>query len=181
MKPSLIAGIATVACCVVSCGPSGSSEASKTTAAESRAPPTPSPANPIPIPASTSRDISALKACEIVPPQDVISIVGGKLLNEPPAGFPNCVYVLEVEGNTESYRLVFAEPQLYTAMLDSQGDVEKGERLAGLWDESYLQPRASGAGFSLIAVRRGDIALEVSGDRREPVIAIAKLAASRVD
>lgn len=40
-------------------------------------------------------------------------------------------------------------------------------------------PRDAG-GFSVIAVRRGDIALEVWGDRKEPVVEIAKLAVSRV-
>jgi hypothetical protein len=65
-------------------------------------------------------------------------------------------------------------------MIDMPGFKEKAERLAGLWDEAYVQPRELGGGFSVVAVRRGDIAVEAWGDRREPAIEIAKLAVSRV-
>lgn len=126
------------------------------------------------------RDVSRLKACEIVSPKEAATIVGGTLLNQPPAGFANCTYVVEVTQGTESYRLNFADPQLYTAMLNTQSEAEKGEQLSGLWDEAYVQPRALGSGFTVIAVRRGDLAMEVSGDRKEPAVAIAKLAISRI-
>ncbi len=36
------------------------------------------------------------------------------------------------------------------------------------------------AGFSLAAVRRGDMALEVTGERKDVLVAIAKLAISRL-
>jgi hypothetical protein len=147
-------------------GPTGVGTATTAATREAAAPP--------------RRDVSTLKACEIVSPREVAALVGGTLLNEPPAGFPNCTYVVEVTGDTESYRLNFADPHVYTAMLDTQSEAEKGERLSGLWDEAYVQPRAIGRGFTVIAVRRGDIAMEVSGDRKEPAVAIATLAVSRV-
>lgn len=152
----------------------------------SKEPPAPVQPAAAPAPAESAalapaRDIAALKACEIVTPEEVATIVGGKLLNEPPVGFPNCVYVLDVNGTTESYRIVFAEPGMYSAMLDAQSEAEKGESLAGLWDEAYVQPRAMGDGMTVIAIKRGDLALESSGPRKEPVVEIAKLAVSRVN
>ena len=125
-------------------------------------------------------DIASLKACEIVTPQEAATIIGGKLLNEPPAGFSNCAYVVEVTGATESYRISFSTPAMYEALLETQSDAERGESIAGLWDEAYLQPRALGSGYSLVALQRGKLALEVSGDRKEPLLELAKLAVSRV-
>jgi len=150
-----------------------------------KSPPEPAAPAPAPAPAGTAapasaaRDVSALKACEIVKPEEVATIVGGKLLNEPPAGFPNCAYVLDVNGTTESYRIAFADPGVYTAMLEMQGEDERGEKLDGLWDEAYVQPRAMGDGVSVIVIKRGDLALEASGPRKEPAVEIARLAVSR--
>jgi len=56
----------------------------------------------------------------------------------------------------------------------------RGEPVAGLWDEAYVQSRAPESGFSLVALQRGKLALEVWGDRKEPLIELARLAVSRV-
>lgn len=155
-------------------------------AADGAAQPAPAPTPPAPsaataaLPAPAARDVASLRACEIVKPAEVASIVGGPLLNEPPPGFANCAYVIEIAGRTESYRLMFSEPGVYAVMLEAQTPEEKGERIDGLWDEAYVQP-GMGAGVSVIVLRRGDLALEVKGDRREPALEIARLAASRVN
>lgn len=180
MKMLSTTGVLLVAMCVVSCGGGGSQEEPIATGSQAQAPLASAAPQATPATTPTGRDVSTLRACEIVKPQDVVTIVGGKLLNEPPGGYPNCAYVLEVKGDTESYRLAFSEPQMYTAVIDMPGFKEKAEQLAGLWDEAYVQPRELGGGFSVVAVRRGDIALEAWGDRREPAIEIAKLAVSRV-
>jgi hypothetical protein len=129
---------------------------------------------------SPALGIERLKACEIVTPQEASEIIGGELLNEPPTGLPNCAYVLDVKGTTESYRLSFSTPDIYVAMLESQNEEERGEPVAGLWDEAYVQPRAIGSGYSLVVIQRGKLALEVSGDRKEPLVPLAKLAVLRV-
>jgi hypothetical protein len=129
---------------------------------------------------SPALDIASFRACEIVTPQEAATIIGGKLLNEPPAGFPNCAYVMEVGGATESYRLSFSTPAMYEALLETQSAAERGDPVAGLWDEAYVQPRALGNGYTLMALQRGKLALEVSGDRKEPLAELARLAVSRV-
>jgi len=129
---------------------------------------------------SPAVDIAGLKACEIVTPQEAATIIGGKLLNESPAGLSNCAYVVEVDGTTESYRINFSAPAMHEAMLETQSVAERGESIAGLWGEAYLQSRAPESGYSLVALQRGRLALEVWGDRKEPLIELAKLAVSRV-
>lgn len=61
------------------------------------------------------------------------------------------------------------------------GDAERGEKIDGLWDEAWLGKRDLMAeGYSLTVVRHGDLAFEVGGDRREVVLAIARMAAERL-
>lgn len=174
-NPSVFCAIV-AAVCLASCGGATSSGSDSATPAAQLQPPA-APAGTAP---AAGLEPSTLKACEIVTPQDAASIAGGRLLNEPPTGYSNCAYVIEVKGQTESYRLAFTGPGSYAAMLAAQTDAEKGERLEGLLDEAFVQPRAMGGGFSVVALRRGDVALEVSGDRRDAAVGIARLAASRV-
>jgi hypothetical protein len=52
-------------------------------------------------------------------------------------------------------------------------------RVEGPWDDGRIGPQPLGGGTRFVAVR-GDLGIEVTGDRDEPMIEIAKLAASRV-
>jgi hypothetical protein len=176
MRTSSALCVVTAALWVASCGGGSASDDARGGARTSQPPAQEAPRAA----AAQGRDVSALKACEVVTPQEAAGIIGGRLLSEPPAGFPNCAYVVEVNGTTESYRLVFAEPGLYAATVGLPEFQQKAERLTGLWDEAYVHPREMGEGFSVIAVRRGDIAMEVSGERKEPAIEIAKLAVSQI-
>ncbi|MHB8882050.1 MAG: hypothetical protein ACYC69_11145 [Thermodesulfovibrionales bacterium] len=131
-------------------------------------------------PAPQGRDISGLKACEIVTPDEAASRAGGKLLARPIPGGSTCMYVLEVPKGTESYNFRIQPASMYEALLSVKSEKEKGEKIPGLWEEAYLAPRDLTKGFSLIALKRGDIAIEVSGERREVLLEIAKLAVSRI-
>jgi hypothetical protein len=162
---------------VVGCGRQDPPQQAATAAPSTSPAAAPAPA----LPATPARDVSALEACEIVPPAEVAAIVGGTLLNEPPTGFANCAYVLDANGTTESYRIAFGDPAPYVAMLDAQSEAERGERLDGLWDEAYVQTQAMADGFSVIVIRRGDLAVEATGPRKEPAVEIARLAVSRVN
>lgn len=180
MNETVRVGIVAAVAFLAACGGGGEPQTS-TSPAPAAGPGTAAPPRLAQAPATPARDVSTLRACEIVTPAEAAAIVGGTLLNEPPPGFANCAYVVEANGATESYRLVLSEPGLYTSLLDVQGEAEKGERVAGLWDEAYVQPRSAGTGVSVIVVKRGSLALEVSGERRDPALAIARLAVSRVE
>ncbi|TAN43361.1 MAG: hypothetical protein EPN25_00865 [Nitrospirae bacterium] len=152
----------------------------------SKAPQDAPQAKPSTVPAATAqsapkgRDISGMKACEIVTPDEAAARAGGKLLTKPIPGGSTCMYVLEVPKGTESYNFSIQPAAMYEALLSVKSEKEKGEKIPGLWEEAYLAPRDLTKGFSLIALKRGDIAIEVSGERKEVLLEIAKLAVSRI-
>ena len=127
------------------------------------------------------RDVSALQACNLVKPAEVAKIVGGKLATEPSWTGPNCMYVIELAGGTESYKVSYQDPAMIEAMLQSMAPEEKGEAVAGQWDEAWFRKSAMGEGFSLLALRHGDLAIEIGGERKDPILEIARLAVSRVE
>ena len=175
-----VIGVTTLLMGVVACGGKGAPEQAAAPAPSAQAPASVESSPAAATDGSPAVDTASLKACEIVTPQEAVTIIGGKLLNEPPAGFSNCAYVVEVDGTTESYRISFSAPAMHEAMLETQSVAERGESIAGLWGEAYLQSRAPESGYSLVALQRGRLALEVWGDRKEPLIELAKLAVSRV-
>lgn len=180
MKTRSVICVTVLAMGMVACGDKSTPEQAAPAATSAQAPTLPESDTSGAMTGSPAPDIAGLKACEIVTPQEAATIIGGKLLNEPPAGFASCAYVVEVNGTTESYRIIFAAPDMYAAMFEAQSDAERGAPVAGLWDEAYFQPRGMEGGYSLVALQRGKLALEVSGDRKEPLLELAKLAVSRV-
>jgi len=180
MNMRAVVGVTVLVMGVVACGGKSAPEQAASPAPSAQAPALAENNIAAATTGSPAVDIASLKACEIVTPQEASTIIGGKLLNEPPAGFSNCAYVVEVDGATESYRISFSAPAMYAALLETQSDAERGEPVAGLWDEAYVQPRAPDSGYTLVVLQRGKLALEVWGDRKEPLIELAKLAVSRV-
>lgn len=118
----------------------------------------------------TTRDLSAMRACEIVKPEEAAVSIGRKLLNEPLGGFPNCVYVVErPNGSAESYCLVFTSVSLQAAYMDFLTEEGKSEEVNRLWDGAYVSPRDFGEGYQLVVLKRGDLAFEASRERKEPL------------
>ena len=52
--------------------------------------------------------------------------------------------------------------------------------MPGLWSEAYVKPRSADQ-FALIALRRGDMAIEIHGPSKNVVLALAKVAISRLE
>jgi hypothetical protein len=175
-----VIGVTALLISVVACGGQSAPEQASAPAPSAQAPDLAENNTAAATTGSPAVDVASLKACGIVTPQEAATIIGGKLLNEPPAGFSNCAYVVEVDGTTESYRISFSAPAMHEAMLETQSVAERGESIAGLWGEAYLQSREPESGYSLVALQRGRLALEVWGDRKEPLIELAKLVVSRV-
>jgi len=132
-------------------------------------------------PARAERDLATVKACEMVKPDEVATLAGGKLLAERPAGYSFCNYVVEREGGgTESYTLRFVGPDLEEPLLEHLLADQEGEKVAGMLDAAHLGPAPFGDGFQLLAIRHGDVAMEVNGERKAVVLEIAKRAAARL-
>ena len=128
-----------------------------------------------------ARDLSPLKACEVVTGKDVAGMAKGKLMSPPLGEAQACAYLVEMaDGTVESYRFSIQAPIGIEAMWKSQTAAERGETVAGLWDEAHVAKQFMTSGLSLTAVKRSDLAIEVTGERKEVLLAIGKLAVSRL-
>jgi hypothetical protein len=131
--------------------------------------------------AQKGRDLSKLDACKILPGADVEVIAKGKLSMAPVGGEIHCEYVLLLPDKTpETYDLALVEAKVTEELLKIQKPAEKGTLVPGLWTEAYVGPMMSGKGFTLTALRRGDMAIEVQGPRKDILIALAKKVVSRI-
>ncbi|MDH4249851.1 MAG: hypothetical protein OEV27_01575 [Nitrospira sp.] len=128
-----------------------------------------------------ARDLSSLKACEVVMGKDVAGIAKGKLMSPSLGEAQACAYLVEMpDGTVESYRFSIQAPAGIEAMWNSQTAAERGEAVAGLWDQAYVAKQFMASGLSLAAVKRNDLAIEVTGERKDVLLAIATLAISRL-
>lgn len=130
--------------------------------------------------AVTGRDLSTLRACKLVTDTEVAKLAGGKSLSPARVTGPICIYVIERDDTTLSFKLAFYEPGPTAAMFAAMPASERGEKVDGPWDEAYLAPGFARGELALSAVWRGDVAMEVVGFGRDATVAIAKLAASRM-
>jgi hypothetical protein len=126
-------------------------------------------------------DVPDINACEVVTGEEVATLAGAKLLVKPGSTFFFCNYTVEKpEGGVEAYQLSFQSPTLAKTMMDNIGEKEKGEKVEGVLDEAYIGKDAMDLQFELRALRRDKIGMNVSGDRKDVVLQIAKLAVTRL-
>jgi hypothetical protein len=129
---------------------------------------------------ASQRDVSGIKGCEVVRGSEVVTIAGGTKLSLPPTANPGgCMYVVEMaDGAGESYQFRYDGSGVDRALIEHFTPEESMRRVEGPWDDGRIGPQPLGGGTRFVAVR-GDVGIEVTGDREEPMIEIAKLAASR--
>lgn len=126
-------------------------------------------------------DPSVFKACEVVTGKDVAGMAKGKLSSPPLGGAQACAYLVELaDGTVESYRFSIQTPAGIEAMWKSQTAAERGEAVPGLWDEAHVAKQFMASGLSLTVVKRNDLAIEVTGERKDVLVTMAKLAISRL-
>lgn len=140
----------------------------------------PSETGGAPAAAAAQRDVSGINGCELVRGDEVVRIAGGTKLSLPPTAYPGgCMYVVErADGAAESYQFRYDGTGIDRAMIEHFTPEENMRRVEGPWDEGRIGPQPLGGGTRFLAVR-GDLGLEVTGDRAEAMIEIAKLAAAR--
>lgn len=126
--------------------------------------------------AGSAVEISKLNACELVPGATVEKITGGKLQAQPSNAGPVCIYGIGASDKIESYKVMYMPAAPNIEYLKAANPDEKGEKVDGPWKEAWLG-KASFGGFHVVAIFNDDIAIEVSGDRKEVLTEIAKTAA----
>lgn len=146
-----------------------------------------------PVPAATPKKapaaakesgLSAPKPLDVVPAEKVASIAGGELLGKPVEVGEKTVeyYVKLPDATSEKYFLTFESASFekdYQLPLWKEQNREI-ENISGLWDEAYFSPSDVRAGGTLILFRQNDMGMEVGGNRKDVVIAIAKEAISKL-
>jgi hypothetical protein len=126
-------------------------------------------------------EIPDIKACEVVTGEEVAALAGATMLVKPGSVSFFCNYVVEKkEGGVESYQLTFESPDTAKLLLDNISGAKKGEKVDGVLDEAYIGMDAMDSQIELRAVRQGKIGMTVTGDRKEVVLQIAKLAVTRL-
>lgn len=133
------------------------------------------------ISAQKGRDLSKLNACTIVTPADVATATNRKVITSV-GGQVHCSYVVNApQSGADTYDFYLNEAGVVEALLAIKTPKEKGTPVAGLWNEAYVGPATGSPGqLSLVALRKGDMAIEVQGPDKDAIIAIAKVATARL-
>ena len=131
--------------------------------------------------AQKGRDLSKLDACKILTPADVTATTKRKVITSV-GGQVHCSYVVEApQSGADTYDFYLNQAAVVEALLDYKKGAEKGTPVAGLWNEAYVGPSVgSPKQLSLVALRRGDMAIEIQGPHKDVIVALAQLAVSRL-
>ena len=130
--------------------------------------------------AQKARDLSKLDACKILAPTDVAAASKQKVTTSV-GGAVHCSYVVESPASgSDTYDFYLNEASLAEALLGMKGAGEKGTPVPGLWSEAYVGPAVGSKQLSLVALHRGDMAIEIQGPKKDVLIALAGVAVSRL-
>src|SRR5262245_43843565 len=131
--------------------------------------------------AQKGRDLSKLDACKILPATDVASAVKRKIIKSA-GGHAHCTYVPDApQSVADAYDFYLEEAALVEALLQVKSGAEKGTAVPGLWTEAYVGPATGTPGLlELVALKKGDMAIELKGVNKDHLIALARLAVSRL-
>ena len=81
----------------------------------------------------------------------------------------------------DTYDFYLNEASIAEALLGVKSAAEKGTPVPGLWTEAYVGPAVGSPGqLSLVALRRGDMAIDIHGPSRDVLIALAHVVVSRL-
>jgi hypothetical protein len=131
--------------------------------------------------AEKARDLTKLDACKILTPADVAAVTKRKVVTSV-GGQVHCSYVVEApQSGADTYDFYLQEAAVTQALLELKSPADKGAPVAGLWNEAYVGPTVgSPKQLSLVALRKGDMAIQIQGPNKDVLIALGKLAVSRL-
>jgi hypothetical protein len=136
---------------------------------------------PVALPAQKGRDLSKLDACKVLMPSDVTSATKRKLVKSV-GGAVHCMYLVEAPNSgADTYDFYLNEAAVIEALLGVESPKEKGTPVPGLWTEAYVRPSVgSPTQLSLVALKKGDMAIEIQGPSKEVLISLAHTAVGRL-
>jgi hypothetical protein len=130
--------------------------------------------------AQKARDLSKLDACKILTPDDVSAATKRKVIKSV-GGEVHCSYVVEApQSGADTYDFYLNEASTVELLLGMKSATGKGTPVPGLWSEAYVGPAIGSKQLSLVALHRGDMAIEIQGPNKDVIIALANVAVSRL-
>jgi hypothetical protein len=131
--------------------------------------------------AQKGRDLSKLDACKILSAADVAAATKHKVIKSV-GGEMHCSYVVEApQSGADTYDFFLNEASVTQMLLDMDKGAEKGAPVPGVWSEAYVGPAVgSPKQLSLVALHKGDMAIEIHGPNKEALIALAHVAVARL-
>jgi hypothetical protein len=131
--------------------------------------------------AQKGRDLTKLDACKVLTPADVAAATKRRVIKSV-GGQVHCSYVVEApQSGAETYDFYLNEAALIEAMFSVKTPAEKGAPVPGLWNEAYVGAAVGSPGLlSLVALRKGDMAIEIKGPNKAVLVALAQTAVTRL-
>jgi hypothetical protein len=92
------------------------------------------------------------------------------------------MYLVEAPNSgADTYDFYLNEAAVIEALLGVESAKEKGTPVPGLWTEAYVRPSVgSPTQLSLVALKKGDMAIEIQGPSKEVLISLAHTAVGRL-
>ena len=133
--------------------------------------------------AQKPRDLTKLDPCKILTSADISAATKGKVTTSVGGGVgaAACMWVVDAPTDAGTYQLMLEKADIIEMVFKASSSAEKGTPVAGLWSEAYLKPPGpSGDAYILVALNRGDMAIEVHGVNKDAVTSLGKTAVSRL-
>jgi hypothetical protein len=124
------------------------------------------------------------RECKVLTPADLSAATKGKVSSTVGGGVgaAACMWVIDAPSGAGTYQLFLEEAKIIEAVVSVKNAGDKETKVPGLWTEAYLKPPGpSGDAYILTVLKRGEMAIEVHGVNKDAVIALAKVATSRLN
>ena len=134
---------------------------------------------PTVLPAQKPRDLTKVDPCQVLTSADVTAATKRTILRTLRMNIGvACAWTVEAPSGTGMYGLSLEEAKIYE---ENWKVLATGTALSGPWSAGDLTPPGpSRPDFTLLALRRGDVAVTVSGPNKDAVISLTKTALARL-
>lgn len=116
--------------------------------------------------ASSGRDLKTIRVCKLVTPQEVASLAGGKVKQDPLGSNTEtsalCAYHVEFpNGDYQQYRILLQPTKLVEELIKCCA-ADLGQPVSGLGDVAFLEREKGSDLLRLVVVVKNDFALELT-------------------
>lgn len=132
---------------------------------------------------ATGRDLEAIHLCELISNAEVAALFGAQPARDDLEGVTGsgCTYQVTPDGGATIHNVfvyLYAEDlaQVSLTLVRDEG----GSSVEGMGDEAYMQYESDTEQYRLVALRRGDFGLEISGPGEQGLLSLGQLILDRL-